>query len=321
MELFGSADEETWEFIKRRIEESDYYVVVIAGRYGSVDADGLSYTEKEYNHAREIKKPVLAFVHADMDSIPNNKTECDPEMRAKLDSFIGKVKQSPVSFFSTSHNLATEVTVSFVNLRDRHPAVGFIRADQAPDLKKYSDLLEEVARLRTEISSLHEEPKVELSSDPQDGCLVTPIRVLHQDYQNNVRESKATSLRVKAQANTPVGPRNVTAYITKIERKTDAGWEESKYHEMVPLKWAGTDTLETDISNLFPKYASVLHIDESDNLVTVPGVPVPLSLSDFFKPVGTYRVTVSVMAEGMTSQTRFEIDWKGQWNTIEMRAT
>jgi len=51
----------------------------------------------------------------------------------------------------------------------------------------------------------------------------------------------------------------------------------------------------------------------------VPGVSVPLSLPDFFKPVGTYRVTVSVMAERITSQTRFEIDWKGQWNTIEMR--
>jgi hypothetical protein len=301
--------------------ESDYYVVIVAGRYGTVAADGLSFTEKEYDYAREIKKPVLAFVHGDRASIPNNKTESDAAMRAKLEDFIGKVSRSPVSFFTNAHSLATEVTVSFVNLRDRQPAVGFIRADQAPDLKKYSELLEEVTRLRTELSTLRVEPKIELSSDPQDGCLVTPIRLLHKNYQNNFTESKATSIRVKAQANTTVGPRNVAAYITKLERKTDVNWEESKYHEMVPLRWAGTDTLETDISNLFPKYAGVLHIDESDNVITVPGVPVPLSLPEFFKAVGTYRVTVSVMAEGMTSQTRFEIDWKGQWNTIEMRPT
>src|SRR6185437_8296683 len=54
MELFPSADEETWEFIKRQIQNADYYVVVLAGRYGSITADGLSWTEKEYDYAREI---------------------------------------------------------------------------------------------------------------------------------------------------------------------------------------------------------------------------------------------------------------------------
>jgi Domain of unknown function (DUF4062) len=228
MELFGSADEETWEFIKRRIAECDYYVVVVAGRYGSVAAEGLSYTEKEYDYARELKKPVLAFVHGDRGSIPNNETESDPAMRSKLEDFIRKVRQSPVSFFSNSHNLATEVTVSFVNLRDRQPAVGFIRADQAPDLKKYSELLEEVYRLRTQLSNLHQEAKIELSSDPEQGCLVTPIQVAHQMGATEVR-TQATSIRVKVQANSPVGPRNVTAYLTNIERKTDTSWERFAY--------------------------------------------------------------------------------------------
>jgi hypothetical protein len=130
MELFGSADEETWDFIKRQIEESDYYVVIVADKYGSTAADGLSYTEKEYDYARQIKKPVLAFVHAHRGSIPRDKTETDAEKRQKLDAFIQKVRQSPVSFFNNPHDLATQVTVSFVNLRDRHPAVGFVRADQ-----------------------------------------------------------------------------------------------------------------------------------------------------------------------------------------------
>jgi hypothetical protein len=49
MELFPSSDEDTWEFIKRQIDSTDYYIVVIAGRYGSIAADGTSYTEMEYN--------------------------------------------------------------------------------------------------------------------------------------------------------------------------------------------------------------------------------------------------------------------------------
>src|ERR1700741_52218 len=60
MELFGSADEETWEFIKGQIDNCDYYVLMVADKYGSTAADGLSYTEKEYDYARETKKPVLA---------------------------------------------------------------------------------------------------------------------------------------------------------------------------------------------------------------------------------------------------------------------
>jgi hypothetical protein len=320
MELFGSADEETWEFIKRRIAECDYYVVIIAGRYGSIAADGLSYTEKEYNYAREINKPVLAFIHRDRGSIPSNKTETDPAILSKLEKFITNVKRSPVSVFDNPHNLATEVTVSFVNERDRRPAVGFIRADQAPDLRKYTELLEEVSRLQTEISIFNQKPKLELSCDPQQGCLITPIRVLHQLGVQQY-ETKATSIRIRVQANTTVGPQNVAAYLTNLERKSSMGWEESEYNEMVPLKWVGTDTLETDISNLFPKYVGVFHIDESNNAITVPGVPVPLSLPGFFTQPGTYRVTVSVMAEGMTSQARFEIDWKGQWDTVVMRPT
>jgi hypothetical protein len=44
--------------------------------------------------------------------------------------------------------------VSFVNLRDRRPAIGFIRADRAPDLKRYAELLEENSHLRDEMQNL-----------------------------------------------------------------------------------------------------------------------------------------------------------------------
>jgi hypothetical protein len=156
MELFGSADEETWDFIKRQIDGCDYYVVVIADKYGSTDEDGVSYTEKEYDYARELKKPVLSFVHRDRKSIRRDRTEDDSIKRSKLEAFIEKVRGSPVSFFTSPHDLASEVIVSFVNLRDRRPATGFIRADQASDLKKYADLLEENARLREEIAKTRE---------------------------------------------------------------------------------------------------------------------------------------------------------------------
>jgi hypothetical protein len=320
MEIFGSADEETWEFIKRQVAECDYYVVIIADRYGSTASDGLSYTEKEYDYAREIKKPVLAFLHRSRESIPRGKTETDADKRVRLDAFIKKVAQSPVSYFTTPHELATAVIASFVNQRDRTPAVGFIRANQTSDPKKYADLLEEVIRLRTALSAVSEEPKIDISSDPQKGCLVrVPVQV-RDAFGSLVKESQATSIRVWVQATSKVAPSNATAFMTRVERKTaDGAWEESGQNEIVPLVWAGTDSRITDLSNLFPKFCTVLHIDRDTAAIGMWNAPMPLSLEEFLKPFGTYRFTVSVLAEGITKQASFEIDWKGQWDAIKMR--
>jgi hypothetical protein len=155
MELFPSTDEETWEFIKRQIDDSDYYLVVIAGRYGSLASDGLSFTEKEYDYARETKKPVLAFVHADRSKIVAGKTELEPGSRAKLDEFIRKVKEKPlVSSYLTAHELGALVLASIIDLKERRPGTGFVRADQAADFKKYAQLLEENAILRGQVAAL-----------------------------------------------------------------------------------------------------------------------------------------------------------------------
>src|ERR1700675_3077380 len=51
MEIFSSADDETWEFIKEHIDDSDYYVLIIAGCYGDVRSNGISFTEREYDYA------------------------------------------------------------------------------------------------------------------------------------------------------------------------------------------------------------------------------------------------------------------------------
>jgi len=35
MELFPAADEDQWTLIRKVIDDCDYYIVIIAGRYGS----------------------------------------------------------------------------------------------------------------------------------------------------------------------------------------------------------------------------------------------------------------------------------------------
>lgn len=67
MELFGAANEEQWQIISETIDSSDYYVLIIGQRYGSIIPDGLpdagsSYTEKEFRYAVKKGVPILAFL-------------------------------------------------------------------------------------------------------------------------------------------------------------------------------------------------------------------------------------------------------------------
>jgi len=41
MEMFSADDAEQWEVIKDTIDMSDYYVVIIGHRYGSVTSEGI----------------------------------------------------------------------------------------------------------------------------------------------------------------------------------------------------------------------------------------------------------------------------------------
>jgi hypothetical protein len=151
MELFPAADDDTWDFIKQQINDSDYYVVLIGARYGSLAPDGVSFTEKEFDYAREREIPSIGFIHGDRGAIPFSKTENNPDMREKLDVFISKIRKRPVRAFTSPYQLAAEVTTSFVDLKRARPRTGFVRRDEVVEYKKYADLLEKVAYLEKQL--------------------------------------------------------------------------------------------------------------------------------------------------------------------------
>ncbi len=147
MELFPASDDDQWTLIKRVIDDCDYYIVIIAGRYGSNGPDGIGYTEKEYDYAVQIGKPIIAFFHESPESIPLDKSEKEPLLRDKLAAFTEKAKRKVAKLWKNAEDLSGKVSRSLVQLKKTHPAEGWVKA-------RYASSPEETLRLRSQIDEL-----------------------------------------------------------------------------------------------------------------------------------------------------------------------
>jgi hypothetical protein len=159
MELFPAGNEDQWTLIKRVIQECDYYIVISAGKYGSIGKGGQSYTEMEYRFATSIDKPVIAFLHKDIQLLKALQVESTDDGKAKLVAFRDHLQRKICKFWDSPADLGSKVSRSLVQLIKASPAVGWIRADQAADAIAAAEILalrkqvEEVQRKLTEAVS------------------------------------------------------------------------------------------------------------------------------------------------------------------------
>ncbi|MEE8513245.1 MAG: DUF4062 domain-containing protein [Gammaproteobacteria bacterium] len=124
--------EEQFQFIKKVIDDSDYYILIISGRFGSLSAEGIRYTEKEYDYAIEKGIPVLAFCHGKPKEIPAGKSELEPDARAKLNRFREKVSENGlVRIWTSASELAGLVASSLNKTIRTHAATGWVRGNTA----------------------------------------------------------------------------------------------------------------------------------------------------------------------------------------------
>ncbi|MGW8958775.1 DUF4062 domain-containing protein [Paenibacillus sp. NPDC055715] len=154
MEMFGSDDDEQWKIIEDTIRESDYYLLIIGHRYGSISTEGTSYTEKEFDLAKSLGIPIISFIqNRDVATTPD-KREIDAELVTKLNMFVDKAKNGKlVSFWDTVSKLEAEVAKSLPKTMSRHPRMGWIRADKATS----PEVMNEFAKVNSENRELREE--------------------------------------------------------------------------------------------------------------------------------------------------------------------
>lgn len=153
MEMFSAADEDQWNLISRQIEASDYYLIIVAHRYGSETKEGVSYTEKEYDFAKEVGVPTLGFVINDDASWPSNRIDKAQKKVKKLKAFKLKVQSKLVHFWSNKDELHGKLSISLIKTMNGSPRVGWARADEAIS----TEVTKELTRLSLENSTLRQQ--------------------------------------------------------------------------------------------------------------------------------------------------------------------
>ena len=152
MEAFGAANASSWKVITKTIDAADYYVLLIARRYGSVNqAVDMGYTEQEFQYAVEQGVPVLVFLLEDTASWPGHYTDTDAEAVARLKAFRTRASTDrQVAFWNSKADLPYLVMTALGNAFSDDPRPGWVR----PSPVAGPGVAEEIARLSQENAEL-----------------------------------------------------------------------------------------------------------------------------------------------------------------------
>lgn len=188
MEMFNAADEEQWEIIQETIDSSDYYILILGKRYGTLitkgtDA-GISYTEKEYRYAVSKGIPVLTFIKKDK-AITSDNVDQDPAKLQKLNALVKEITGiREADWFENVDELGTKVSLALHKQMDRKKRPGWVRGDRF-DVdaslneiitlsQRVRELEEENRRLRT--FAIERKPKLRVGIQ-YEGTIDDPLEV------------------------------------------------------------------------------------------------------------------------------------------------
>lgn len=128
MEFFPAASEAPTEVIQKFLQRCDYFIVISAGRYGTIcPGTGKSYTEMEVDIAEELDVPILTFLHENPDQIPQAHCEKEPDQQLRLTAFQTRLRAKTCKTFSTPQSLASHVVTAMHHAMKETPRDGWTR--------------------------------------------------------------------------------------------------------------------------------------------------------------------------------------------------
>jgi hypothetical protein len=159
MELFASGDESQWDTIRKWIDDSDVFMLILGGRYGSIEPKSeKSYIQLEYEYAIEKKKPhFAALIREEFLDAKVKQVGADALERIhgkKLIDFKSTVTKKICRSFGDINELKLIVFESLSNFAEYPELPGWVRGSDVVDPKA---TLEEVNRLQTENAALRQQ--------------------------------------------------------------------------------------------------------------------------------------------------------------------
>jgi hypothetical protein len=148
MEMFPAANDAKWDLIRKQIDDCDYFVVIVAGKYGNPAMEGKSFTELEYDHAFNSGKPIMGFFYDDIRKLRAERVEEDDEGKRRLAKFTEKVKAEKMCrAWNSADGLASAVKSAILNAMTSTQTPGWVRADAVPNWGLVNQLENRIAEL------------------------------------------------------------------------------------------------------------------------------------------------------------------------------
>jgi hypothetical protein len=156
MELFTAGDQSQMDVIRKWIDESDVFMLILGGRYGSIEpASGKSYTELEYEYALSRNVPLFSVVLTDVGREQKVRTfgtsVIESTNEALYRGFRDRVTSNLCAFYTHSLEVKLAIHETLPQIASSRDLAGWI---SALDIQTPVDIANELARVSAENAKL-----------------------------------------------------------------------------------------------------------------------------------------------------------------------
>lgn len=208
MELFAAGDESQMNVIKRWIDESDVYMLILGGRYGSIEPKSQkSYTHLEYEYALEKSKPLFAIVinekHLEKKIKKYGSAVIETAYPDKLKLFRELVCSKMVRFWSDSKDIKLSILETMSDFSKRDELTGWLQGNELPEIINQIEVLtnENIQLKRKNVEHANDEIIKRLSIELLDKDTVAralrmaAVYAAIASFENSVRRLVSTVLQ------------------------------------------------------------------------------------------------------------------------------
>lgn len=137
---------------RRQIDECDYVVVLLGGKYGEQSVTGESYMYLEYKYAVTRQKPIFVLMHDKPEQLDASLLEVRADMKQRFQHFREELKQHTHFTYRSSRDVDMQVRLQMPKFIEQYPQVGWIQATEL------TALVEKIRKLESELAQQSKVP-------------------------------------------------------------------------------------------------------------------------------------------------------------------